>query len=348
MERTLFLDKCPVAEPTFTELQCLYYDQNENPKLCGHCKRPEYYRCLADLRGLIPLSYSTVQDFMTCHQLYYLNSIRGIRVKNAAASSPLKMGKLWDVVLGKHLGGVDKDGQPTDIAKVIEEYEIENKEIAKVKALFRAYKQLEIEVEPGGLIQPKIDITLTFDKVWGNDCPVEMAVTGFYDRKYPDHFVENKLSGRPDNYEDIFFIQSQIGTYFLADPSLEYVVMEIVRTPDLKQMRKKGQEESDVAYMERTYDDILTRPSHYFQGYVNDKHTYGRKFFRKEFDLDEIRNRYLYIFKEMYAARMCDGWYKNDRACKNVLPGIQCDKLNICRYNNWSETVYEIRQKVGF
>ena len=341
-------DKCPVFEPTFTAIQCLYFDPADNPKECGYCKRKEYYRCLADVNSIIPLSHSSTQDFLTCRHLYYLKAIRGIQVKNAAQSSALKCGTLWDNVLQKYLGGKDRNGKPIDIPKIIEDYEIENREIAKVKALYRAYKELEIQTDPNPQLQYKIDITIPFDKSWGNDEPVELMVTGFYDRKYTDYFVENKLSGRPDYYLDLWHIQSQVGTYFLADPNLQSCIMEIARIPDLKPLKetkKRANEESDEAYQERCFQDILSRPSHYFIGYNKDTHHYGKKYHRGEFSLDEIKSRYLHILKEIYQARLMDGFYKNDRACAQVLPGIPCDMLPICRYNNWSETIYQIREK---
>jgi hypothetical protein len=172
-----------------------------------------------------------------------------------------------------------------------------------------------------------------------------LAVTGYYDRKYGNYFVENKLSGRPDHYLDLFYLQSQNGTYFLADPSLEYCIMEITRTPDQKELKKTP--ETPEVFTERCFQDILSRPSHYFIGYDKKTHRYGKKFFRAEFNLDEIKDRYLFIFKEIFDAWVHDGWYKSDRSCAQVLPGIPCDMLPICRYNTMSETVFEIRKRQG-
>jgi hypothetical protein len=170
-------------------------------------------------------------------------------------------------------------------------------------------------------------------------------VTGFYDRKYEKSFVENKLSGRPDNYSDPWFIESQIATYFLADPSLEYVVMEIARTPDLKSTGK-FKDESPDEYSERCYQDILSRPSHYFMGYNQETHRYGRKFHREEFNLQEVKDRFIHIFREYWEARQFSGWFKNSRSCSNILPGIACDLLGVCRYNTMSEDTYQIRKRV--
>jgi hypothetical protein len=297
------------------------------------------YRCVATTTLLIPLSYSSVSDFLTCHHLYYLKAIRGIQTKDAAKSSPLKMGTLWDKVLQKHLGGKD-----IDIPAIIDQYEINNMDVAKVKGIFRAYKALEIQVEPDYELQARISMQIDFEKIWTNGDPVKLLLTGFYDRKYATSFAENKLSGKPDFYLDPFFIQSQVGTYFLADPSLDSCTMEIIRTPQLKQTGE-NKEESPEEHAERIYQDAISRPSHYFIGWNNKTRRYGKKYFRGEFDLVELKARYIHVFREIFNARVMNGFYKNDRVCNNILPGITCDMLQCCRHNNMSEQVYQIREK---
>jgi hypothetical protein len=255
---------------------------------------------------------------------------------------------LWDLVLQRYLGGKDKFGKPIDINKTISAYEMEDRDVAIVKAIFRAYKTLEITVDPGFELQSKINlqyITETDNQGkpynWSR-----IAITGFYDRKYHDkkYFVENKLSGRPERYQDPFMIQSQVGTYFLADPDLKYCVMEVVRTPDLKSTGSHKDEDA-ATYEERCYQDIISRPSHYFIGYSHEKHTYGKKFFRDEFDLEEIKRRYESLAYFIQESWMYNRWYKEDKSCGSILPGIRCDMLSACRYNKGSETLYEIRKR---
>lgn len=331
---------CGKFSPNSEMSSCTYYQESVNGNDNGFCSRPENYRCLATTNKVIPLSHSSVQDFLTCHQLYYLRAIRGIQTRDAAKSSPLKMGTLWDNVLQKYIGNTD-----TDIPAIINQYEIGDVDVAKVKGVFRAYKELGITVDESSELQAKIDLKLDFDKVWSRNVPVELLVTGFYDRKYPTYFVENKFSGRPENYLDPYFLQSQCGTYFLADPSLEYCIMEVVRTPQLKSTGKNKEESADEL-CERIYQDAISRPSYYFLGYDSKTHKYGKKFYRSEFNLDEIKARYLHIFREIFDARVMDGWYKNDKSCNNVLPGISCDMLGGCKHgNNFAENVYQIREK---
>jgi len=331
--------KCPKFQPNSSMNSCIYYGEADNPCENGYCSLPTNYRCVATVQLLIPLSYSSVSDFLTCHHLYYLKAIRGIQTLDAAKSSPLKMGTLWDKVLQKYLGE-----KGIDIPSIINQYEIPLVDVAKVKGLYRAYKELDIQVDPDYKLQVKISMQIDFQKTWTNGDPVKLLLTGFYDRKYTDSFVENKLSGKPDMYLDPYFIQSQIGTYFLADPNLQSCTMEVIRTPQLKSTGK-NKEESPEDLQERIYQDAISRPSYYFIGWNNQTRKYGKKYFRGEFDLEELRSRYIHVFREIFDARIMDGFYKNDRVCNNILPGVSCDMLQCCRHNNMSEQVYQIRKK---
>jgi len=338
--------KCAHFNPSTKFTACQFYEDAENELENGFCSRPEYYRCIATTTKVIPLSYSSVSDFLTCHHLYYFKAIRGIQTLDHAKSSPLKMGTLWDNVLQKYLGGkiYDQTGKETTIPEVIDHYQIDSMDVAKVKGLYRGYKDLEIAVDPDYELQAKIDLKVPFDKVWGDRLPVELLVTGFYDRKYGNNFVENKLSSKPDFYLDPYFITSQVGTYFLADPQLESCVMEVVRVPALKQTGK-NKEESVEEFQERVYQDVISRPSHYFLGFDPKTRKYGKRYFRGEFDVEELKSRYLHVFRELFDARIMDGWYRNDRVCNNILPGISCDYLSCCRNGVVSENTFQIRKK---
>jgi hypothetical protein len=336
-------NRCSDFEPTFNEAEpCKYYIEKNEGRICGLCKKPERYRCINDLGYKpLPLSHSNVQSFLTCHHLFYLQQVLGVKVKDAHTSKPLKMGQLWDACQRYALG--EKDMSLID--NVITGYDIDEVEVQKVKGLYKAWKQLGIRYEEGYELQKKIDNAIVFEEgaCWGTGEPVELRVRGFIDRSYPEYFAENKMSSKPDLYTDIFFIQSQVGTYFIADPGLKSVVMEVVRTPDLKMSKKE--EDSPETYGNRIYHDAISRPAHYFIGYNPERNTYGKRFYRNEFDLNDVRSRYKHIFREIYEAAALGGWYKNDRSCKNILPGIVCDMLGACRYGKLSDEVYEIRSK---
>ena len=335
---------CEFHQPAFLALKwpkcdCFYrIDDHDN---AGFCKRPEYYRCVKETGTMpIPLSYSSVSNFLTCPMMYYLKDIRGIVIRDAATSKAIKMGKLWDVVKQTLLA------RKVDIGEVVESYQIENTEIAKVKALNRAYKELGITVDPVYTLQAPFNNEIVAEGVYSTD-PVPVKIKGFYDRKYEKYFVEDKLSARPDNYLDVWFIQSQIGAYFLADPSLEYCIMEIARVPDLKSVGR-FKEESPEQYEERAYQDIISRPSFYFLGWDKETKRYGKKYYRSEFDLESIRDRFRIVSIMIHDCAGFNGFYRNDRCCSAILPGIPCEMKAICRSGNMSEEVFKIKNKVDF
>jgi hypothetical protein len=122
--------------------------------------------------------------------------------------------------------------------------------------------------------------------------------------------------------------------------------MEVVRVPDLR-LTGKFKEESPEEHEERTFQDIISRPSFYFLGYDREKKCYGKKYYRNEFDLEGIKNRFRIISVMMHDCAAFDGWYKNDRVCNAILPGIPCDMKGVCRYNTMSESIYEVKQRKG-
>ena len=365
---------CSNFEPSFSKQECQYYEYPEDENMniisgvCGYCKRPDAYMCVADVTRHIPLSHSSVGDFLTCHYLYYLKKILGIEVIPKFFGTPLKAGKLWDILKQKHLGGI------VEIAKTIEEYEIPPMVVAKVRALYHAYKELEIVSDDGFELQaavdmsydialspssfvPTIDVNNEKVSLWACDFryhPIDehrvddylwhfpLKIRGFYDRKYSGYFCEDKLTNRPSFYLDPFYIQSQMGTYFLADPELEYVIMEVVQFPQQKENKKK--EETPDGMYKRVYSDILSKPSNYFIGFDRTKKKYGKKFFRGEFDLEEIKRRYEQVVLEILSARYNNNFYKNFKACGNTY-GHPCEYQKICMNGNVSENMFRIRKK---
>jgi hypothetical protein len=369
---------CNKFQPSFDNRECEFYQYAENDKMesivgeCGFCKRPETYRCVADITRTISQSHSSVGNFLTCHYYYYLTKIIGVEVRSAHLPVAMKAGKLWDCCKQFHLGAKvikDRGGiefkSPKD---VVNAYEIDPITVAKVRALFKAYKELEIKVEPGYELQAEVnlDYTITLppssfipsisvgkeainlwqarqdqnvdERVW----EFPLKVTGFFDRKYSNYFTEDKLSGRPENYLDPFMIDSQMSTYFLADPNLEWVIMEVVTFPQQKELKKK--EESPEQIMERIYQDILSRPSRYFAGWSNQKRMYGVKFFRNEMNLKAAEERYKQVVIDIQAARWSNIFYKDFTRCGNMY-GSFCPMRPLCKSGNISEEIYKIRGK---
>jgi len=369
--------KCSKFQPSFDNKECDFYQYAENDSMdqisgeCGFCKRPETYRCVADITRTISQSHSSVGNFLACHYYYWLTKIIGVEIRPPFLSTHLKAGKLWDCTKQFHLG--QKEIKDRDVVfkspwDVINHYEIDPKTVAKVRALFKAYKELEIVVEPGYELQAEVNLNYTITlpptsfvpsvnvgkeaiNIWQvrNDQTDDtrswefpLTVSGFYDRKYPTYFTEDKLSGKPEFMLDPFYIQSQCATYFMADPKLDYCIMEVVQFPQQRDLKKK--EEDPDQLMKRVYDEILSRPSKYFMGWDNKKRMYGVKFFRGEFDLKAAEERYKQVVIEIQAARWSNGFYKNFRTCGNMF-GHPCEMRTICKNGNIPDEMYQIRGK---
>ncbi len=289
--------------------------------------------CILDLDARTPrLSYSSVTDFLACKRLYWLKHIKGISVKDSAKSPELKMGVLWDTCVGVLLGQIDK----ARISDIINVCEIDGRSVAKVKALYRAFKKLDIGLDPICKFQSEFIHPFQY-----RDTKIYYAIKGILDRYYPteNYFAETKLTSKPNFYLQLFNIIPQCGIYFLSDPRLQYVVMEVTRQPDLKSMGKFA-DEDDTSYEERCFKDILSRPAYYFLGYNHDTKTFGKKYYRTEFPLEEIKKRLSDIFYEITDCGYRDAFYKNFRACYSP---FQCEYLPVCQFDTWSEEVFYIK-----
>ena len=209
-------------------------------------------------------------------------------------------------------------------------------DIAQVESVYKAFAELVVPRKDGMVgTQQRFDLYLEAN----NANEIDVNVIGFFDRLYVDHFAENKFSSRPENYiENVFNISSQIGTYFLANPAMEYVIMEVARTPSIK----LGKYEKVDEYADRLYEDVLRRPAYYFPGYSFAKKTYGVVFYRAEFErwFDEMAARYKIIAREIVERMKNDTWYRCEQCCN--LYNAPCEFYRICEngQGNVSEELY--------
>uniref|UniRef100_A0A6M3LK74 PD-(D/E)XK nuclease superfamily protein n=1 Tax=viral metagenome TaxID=1070528 RepID=A0A6M3LK74_9ZZZZ len=284
------------------------------------------------------LSHSSRETFIRCRQSFYLSRIKHISIRNSMLPLPVKLGAIWDKYMESRYLGVkfmDK------FWSMIDEYGIESDmDVAKIYALIQAHRKLEMEPQyetaDGGMFrgcQHRFEFTEDGD----------FTVIGYIDRAYSDHIVETKLTARPDFYFQIHNITSQIGTYFLSNPEYKYAVIESTRVPGLRTGAGKYSDESPDAYRDRIISEIISKPSYYFLGFNRDTRTFGKKFWRGEFDMEELMRDYFYVNQEICRA-MEDGdgaFYKNRKAC--YVPG-PCFYLNICDTGVCSESIYEVKE----
>ena len=282
------------------------------------------------------LSHSSRESFIRCRYAFCLSRIKHISIRNSMLPLPVKLGAIWDKYMESRYLGVkfiDK------FWSMVDEYALESDmDIAKIFALIQAHRKLEMEPQyetsDGGIFrgcQHKFEI------------PGEFPIIGYIDRAYTDHIVESKLTARPDFYFQIHNITSQIGTYFLSNPEYKYAIIESTRVPGLRTGAGKYSDESPDAYRDRIIGEILSKPSYYFLGFNRDTRTFGRKFWRNEFNMEELKQDYVYVNKEIQRA-MEDGegaFYKNRKAC--YVPG-PCFYLPICDTGVVSEGIFEVKE----
>jgi len=121
--------------------------------------------------------------------------------------------------------------------------------------------------------------------------------------------------------------------------------MEVVRCPDPKRIQDLSPDE----LREHCYRDIMSRPGWYFPGWNSKTHTFGKKFHRSEFNLDEIVERYQSVYYEIadtaFRSKTGNAFSKNYKACYRPFP---CEFIPLCLFNVMSETVFTIKKKPVF
>lgn len=299
---------------------CAHYIPDDNPQRPGKCSQPDHYVCIEAIHaGKYPvMSHSSRNDWCSCRLKYWYHKVMGISTKDHKVSEPIKAGKIWDWYIENRYKSDD-----TDFVWYADLLQLADFNMAKLMALAKAFEMLELRIDPVNLLgcQYKFE----FDNKMG-----------YIDRAYTDHIVETKLSGRPDFYKKISNIAPQVGTYLLSNPDYQHVIMEIVRMPTLR----PAKDEQLDAFYDRVYKDVIARPSYYFLGFDRKARTFGIKYHRNEFDLDEIRAIYDMVSKDIELCLKHDLWYPNRAVCYSPGP---CFYLAICETGNVSEITYNTK-----
>jgi hypothetical protein len=308
-------------------LPCRHYIKPNKKDEPGFCQQPTQFFCTEAMKHKLPaISYSRLTDFIHCKMRYHHGVVEGLKVTPRNLPEAIKLGIAWDAFI-RNL----HDGEFNHLEK-IQSLSLTPQQLAKISALMRAYQDLEIPSRTDGFLgcQYKIHVPIG-----------QNQIIGYVDRAYDDHFRETKLSSRPDFYTQRENIAYQAGTYFMGNEHWEYVDVEITRVPALRTGWGKQSDETTEAYEERCYGDILSRPAHYFIGWNRKTRTYGQRFWRSEFDLEEIFTTYVHVLWEIQNTLKHDSWYANNLACHVPTP---CMYLPIKRSGVMSEEIYERRE----
>ena len=293
------------------------------------CRKRGEFLCKETLNYHLPLlSHSARELWIKCKRAYYLYKIRGISAKQDKIQSALKFGQMWDKFTENQYKGSDFN----DLTMLATQLELTELEIARFNAIARAFEKLCLASSSSDpfTLQKKIII------------PGEIVnVIGYVDRAYDDHFVETKMSARPQYYQEPFNISFQVGTYFIANPNWKYVIMEVTRTPTMTWDRTN---DSIEVFEEKLYKDILKKAPMYFPGLKRKEYKFGKIFYRSEFPLDRIKETYEIIGQEILNASS----YKDDKYfyqsfnCNSPFP---CEYIPICKDGVISETLFNFRKK---
>lgn len=290
---------------------CGYKTTTEKSDICTHliddnmCTLSTQFRCVEK----VPiLSYSGMNNFMTCPMLYKLSNIDGWQLKWERMSDALKIGSWVDSKLtGSKCKSCDSDNKSLWLMKA--------------QAMLRGVKKLS----PIDLDEYNCQVKMVVDLG-------EFRLQGYIDfvNKTLPFFMDLKCSTRVQYYSNKYWVEDQMGTYFMSDDKLEYMYMWIVKTPELR----LGKLESLEDYRQRCYDDMENRTSFYF---------YKIKFLRKEFDIERLKRRYEWLTGQIKLCIDNDYWYQNKTQC---ISKWKCDMMNICESGGVSERLYERRDKV--
>ena len=307
-------------------LPCIHYIRPDEKGQPGLCAQRTNFFCVEAMKKRLPsISYSRATDFIHCRRRYLHGVIEGLRVKPAHLPEAMKLGKAWDLIIRSKY---DTDFDPT---KETNSLRLTPEQAAKINALNRGFTDLELLLNMDGLLGCQVKVTT---QILNNN------LIGFCDRAYEDHIVETKLSARPEFYTQKETVGPQLGAYFMCEPAWDYAVVEITRVPSLK--LKDG--EDPEAYEERIYGDILSRPAYYFTGWDRKTRTFGTRFWRSEFNLEEIHSTFCHVLHEIQDTVTRGAWYPNNLACHVPAP---CPYLPIKRSGVVSDEIFEKRQRKG-
>lgn len=273
---------------------CHHYIGSHIENEAGFCKLPTIFRCTEALKEYTPtLTQSAFKGFVQCPMKYYYQYVLGVQLKNDKLSDAIKGGRIWDKWVGEKVKNLTLFVN----TKIMSTNPVLS---AKLTALMRAYESLNIKEDNDGSTQTQISVDMA-----------GYNVTGYADKTFHNYIQEVKLSGRPDWYTSFENIEFQCGTYLMGNPEWEYVDLKVTRMPELK----LGKKEELADYQDRIYSNIVKRPGYYFMGYNMKTRTYGKRFWRSEFDFDWLMTCYLHMVRNMRFMIDNQTWTYNPMAC---------------------------------
>jgi len=310
----MYMPKCDLTLP------CQFYKKHWLKGQSGKCLKPDFNYCVNDFNeNMVSISHTAKTLFTQCRYAFYLKYILGIQRREDQLSEPLLAGSIWDDYIGSfHSRKTDLIYWPDSISEQLN---------AKLKALVKVHQQF---VSPTTKqFKAQHWIKLSIDNV---------QVAGAVDRAYSDHFVETKLSTRPDGYLKPHNMTSQLGTYFLSNPDWKYAIMEVTRMPGIYFRNDETPED----YYKRIYQDIVKRPTYYFIGLNREEKEFGVRIDRNDINLERVEMEYKMVIREMRDCVKTNAYYHQYAACHDP---FECPYISICDTDTVSETLFTVGGK---
>jgi hypothetical protein len=240
----------------------------------------------------------------------------------------VKYGAIWDEFKGAIYKGVNFKSRFRELCEL---YQITDEGMAKLEGMFKAYKALELQVEPGGEVQKHFEFV--------HD---GYLTHGYIDCAYDNYFIEDKCSARPEIFRNLFAITPQAAVYHSSNPKYKYCIYQVIRFPAQRFRSGRNSDESPQEFKNRVFRDCIERPGHYFLGFDRKKRVYGIKFWRSEFPLREVQENYGQVFRDILRAAQEKAFYPNYLGCH--APSV-CSYLSICSTGCVSEEIYQKRKE---
>ena len=260
---------------------------------------------------------SYLNDFERCPRLFYYVNEQKIVVKPEAASLAQRCGSYLHALVA----GSSEEQIPFGPN--------EERERQQVEVIYDCMLELDLIPRARHEVFFQRQITET------------ISVEGTLDMVKGNWFGEMKYTAKPEYYLHTFSAQAQLEFYFFLS-NLEVASVLPIRQPALRY--QDGKEDMDK-FLGRLRDDILKRPSFYFPYYDPEKFPkWGLKFYRHEFDMEDVHKRLRWWFKEIQKCRKYNYWPQRKQNC---LAPFECSYLPLCESGAFNEAIYRIKGEKG-
>jgi len=255
---------------------------------------------------------SYLNDFERCPRLFYYINEAKIVVKPEASSVAQRCGSYLHALVA---GGEEQ----------VYFGPHEERERKQVEVIYSCMAELDLI--------PYVE----YEVYYSRQVAEGVGVEGTLDMVDGNWMGEMKYTSKPDYYLHAFSAQAQLEFYFFLS-DLEVASILPVRQPALRYM--EGKEDVDK-FLGRLKEDVLRRPSYYFPHYDPDKQPrWGLKFYRSEFDMDEVERRLRWWFKEIQKCRKHNYWPQRKQNC---LAPFECAYLSLCEADGTiNEAIYSV------